>query len=82
MAVIMSVLLSLFIGFSLSSNQTQAAKKDSGTLKIGMEANYPPYNWISPPKLMELFQLMVLTPMLMVMMFKLPRSSVNDYTKK
>ena len=50
MAVIMSVLLSLFIGFSLSSNQTQAAKKDSGTLKIGMEANYPPYNWTQPTK--------------------------------
>src|SRR5699024_1509618 len=40
----------LFNGFSLNSNETQAAKKDSGTLKIGMEANYPPYNWTQPTK--------------------------------
>ena len=49
-AALLTVLLSIFIGFSFSSNSTQAAKKDSGTLKIGMEANYPPYNWTQPTK--------------------------------
>lgn len=49
-AVLMTILLSLFIGFSFNSHATQAAKKDSGTLKIGMEANYPPYNLTQPNK--------------------------------
>lgn len=45
----MAVLLSLVIGLSFSS-QTDAAKKESGVLKIGMEANYPPYNWTQTTK--------------------------------
>ncbi len=40
----LALILSLVIGFSFTSNQTEAAKKEA-PLKIGMEANYPPYNW-------------------------------------
>ena len=39
------IIFSLFIESEFSNNTVQAAKKDSGVLKIGMEANYPPYNW-------------------------------------
>ncbi len=41
---LLALILSLVIGFSFNSNQTEAAKKEA-PLKIGMEANYPPYNW-------------------------------------
>ena len=44
-AALVAILLSLLIGIDFSSHQTEAAKNDSGVLKIGMEANYPPYNW-------------------------------------
>lgn len=40
----LTIILSLFIGAGFT-NEVSAAKKDSGVLKIGMEANYPPYNW-------------------------------------
>ncbi|EFG55047.1 ABC transporter permease subunit [Lactobacillus amylolyticus] len=43
-AAMLAVLLSLFMGLSFNSHRTEAAK-NSGVLKIGMEANYPPYNW-------------------------------------
>ncbi len=49
-AALLTILISLFIGFSFNSRETQAAKKDSSVLKIGMEANYPPYNWTQPKK--------------------------------
>lgn len=42
---IIAVLVSLIIGFNFNNQQTLAAKKDPNVLKIGMEANYPPYNW-------------------------------------
>jgi len=42
---VVAVLVSLIIGFNFNSQQTLAAKKDPNVLKIGMEANYPPYNW-------------------------------------
>ncbi len=41
---LMAVILSIFIGLHFTSNQAQAASKEP-VLKIGMEANYPPYNW-------------------------------------
>lgn len=41
---LLALILSLVIGFSFNSTQTEAAKKEA-PLKIGMEANYPPYNW-------------------------------------
>ena len=40
----LALIFSLVVGLSFNSDQTQAAKKEA-TLKIGMEANYPPYNW-------------------------------------
>ncbi|AUI73506.1 amino acid ABC transporter substrate-binding protein [Lactobacillus helveticus] len=49
-ATLLTILISLFIGFSFNSREAQAAKKDSSVLKIGMEANYPPYNWTQPKK--------------------------------
>lgn len=44
-----AIIISLLCGASLSSQQTHAAKTN-GTLKIGMEANYPPYNWTQTTK--------------------------------
>ncbi|GFZ27641.1 amino acid ABC transporter substrate-binding and permease protein [Lactobacillus corticis] len=39
-------LFTLLMVLGLTNNQSQVeAASDSGTLKIGMEANYPPYNW-------------------------------------
>ena len=43
-SALLALILSLVIGFSSNSTQTEAAKKEA-PLKIGMEANYPPYNW-------------------------------------
>lgn len=43
-SALIALILSLVIGFSVNSSQTEAAKKEA-PLKIGMEANYPPYNW-------------------------------------
>ena len=40
-SALLALILSLVIGFSSNSTQTEAATP----LKIGMEANYPPYNW-------------------------------------
>lgn len=42
---LMATLLAV-IGFSFSQNHTvQAADNEQGVLRVGMEANYPPYNW-------------------------------------
>ncbi|TSO25622.1 ABC transporter substrate-binding protein/permease [Lactobacillus sp. LL6] len=41
----LTIVLSLFISSEFTNSSVEAAKKDSGVLKIGMEANYPPYNW-------------------------------------
>ncbi len=43
LAAIMAVVLSLIVG--ISTNSKVQAKSTSEPLKIGMEANYPPYNW-------------------------------------
>ena len=43
LAALMAVVLSLIIG--ISTNSKVQAKSTSEPLKIGMEANYPPYNW-------------------------------------
>lgn len=48
--ILLTVILSLFVGLESNTSTTQAAKKDSGVLKIGMEANYPPYNWTQTTK--------------------------------
>lgn len=48
--ILMTVILSLVVGLESNTSTTQAAKKDSGVLKIGMEANYPPYNWTQTTK--------------------------------
>lgn len=42
---LLTVIFSLVIGLGFNTNTTQAAKSNSNVLKIGMEANYPPYNW-------------------------------------
>lgn len=42
---LIAIILSLVVGLESTTSTTQAAKKDSNVLKIGMEANYPPYNW-------------------------------------
>lgn len=44
LTIFLAFIISLTVGLSFNSNTTQAAKKES-VLKIGMEANYPPYNW-------------------------------------
>lgn len=42
---LMALILSLVVGLGCNSNATYAAKSNSKVLKVGMEANYPPYNW-------------------------------------
>ena len=39
----LALVLGLFIGLNSTSHTAQAASE--GVLKVGMEANYPPYNW-------------------------------------
>ena len=39
----LALILGLFIGLNSTSHTAQAASED--VLKVGMEANYPPYNW-------------------------------------
>ena len=39
---LLALILSLVIGFSFNSTQTEAAKKEA-PIKIGMEDNYPPF---------------------------------------
>lgn len=39
----LALILALFIGLNSTSHTAQAASE--GVLKVGMEANYPPYNW-------------------------------------
>ncbi len=39
----LALILGLFIGLNSTSHTAQAASE--GVLKVGMEANYPPYNW-------------------------------------
>lgn len=43
------IILGLLLGLSAGNQPVQAAKK-AGPLKIGMEANYPPYNWTQTTK--------------------------------
>lgn len=38
-------LLAIFMFLSLANNTNHVYAADKGTLKVGMEANYPPYNW-------------------------------------
>lgn len=44
-AGLLAILISLLIGIGFTANSSKAAKNDSNVLRIGMEANYPPYNW-------------------------------------
>ncbi len=57
------------IGFFGNNNQEVQAAKSNGVLRIGLEANYPPYNWTQTVAMAQ-FQLKVQRPMLMVTMFK------------
>lgn len=44
LTIFLAFIITLTIGLSFNSITSQAAKKEA-VLKIGMEANYPPYNW-------------------------------------
>ena len=45
-SAVLALVLTLATGIALS----RPAKADSDTLKIGMEANYAPYNWTQTTK--------------------------------
>ena len=80
-SALLALILSLVIGFSSNSTQTEAAKKEA-PLKIGMEANYPPYNWTQTTDANGAVPIDGSSNMQMDMMYKSQKLSVKSFIVK